>query len=107
MAVRVLRDAGFGTVEAGDGVEALALLADGHRPVQLALIDLALPNMDGLRFARELERTRPGIPVLFMTGYTSDEAARGSATLEGNALIEKPFTADLLVRRVRQALDPG
>ena len=45
------------------------------------------------------------MPVLFMTGYTSDESARRSATLPGHALIEKPFTADLLVRRVRQALD--
>jgi DNA-binding response OmpR family regulator len=47
------------------------------------------------------------MPVLFMTGYTSDESARRSATLQGHALIEKPFTADSLVRRVRQALDRG
>ena len=43
--------------------------------------------------------------MLFMTGYTSDESARRTALLRGHPLIEKPFTADLLVRRVRAALD--
>jgi PAS domain S-box-containing protein len=107
MAVRVLREAGFATIEAADGVEALGLLDGNHRAVQLALVDLALPNMDGLSFAQALQGIRPAMPVLFMTGYTSDESARRSATLQGHALIEKPFTADSLVRRVRQALDRG
>jgi two-component system cell cycle sensor histidine kinase/response regulator CckA len=105
MATRALREGGFAVMEAGDGVEALALLADGHPAVNLVLTDLALPNMDGLVLARELSRLRPGIPVLFMTGYTSDESVRRTATLRGHPLIEKPFTADLLVSRVREALD--
>jgi two-component system, cell cycle sensor histidine kinase and response regulator CckA len=103
----VLREAGFATLEAADGLEALALL-DGKPSVPaLALIDVALPNMDGPTLARELERARPGMPVLFMTGYTSDEAMRDSAVGQGHPLIEKPFTADALVRRVRQSLDAG
>jgi two-component system, cell cycle sensor histidine kinase and response regulator CckA len=57
------------------------------------------------RALRELRRLRPSIPVLFMTGYTSDESVRRTATLRGHPLIEKPFTADLLVSRVREALD--
>jgi two-component system, cell cycle sensor histidine kinase and response regulator CckA len=105
MAMRALREGGFAVMEAGDGVEALALLADGHPAVNLVLTDLALPNMDGLVLARELRRLRPGVPVLFMTGYTSDESVRRTATLRGHPLIEKPFTADLLVSRVREALD--
>jgi two-component system, cell cycle sensor histidine kinase and response regulator CckA len=107
MTSRVLREAGFATLEAADGLEALALL-DGKPSVPaLALIDVALPNMDGPTLARELERARPGMPVLFMTGYTSDEAMRDSAVGQGHPLIEKPFTADALVRRVRQSLDAG
>jgi two-component system, cell cycle sensor histidine kinase and response regulator CckA len=104
MATRALQEGGFAVVEAGDGVEALALLADGHPDVNLVLTDLALPNMDGLVLAGELRRLRPSIPVLFMTGYTSDESVRRTATLRGHPLIEKPFTADLLVSRVREAL---
>jgi len=105
VATRTLREHGFAVVEAGDGIQALALLADGHPDVHLVLTDLALPNMDGLVLAQELRRLRPAVPVLFMTGYTSDESVRRTATLRGHPLIEKPFTADLLVRRVREALD--
>ena len=105
MATRALREGGFAVVEAGDGVQALDLLADGHADVNLVVTDLALPNMDGLVLAGELRRLRPSIPVLFMTGYTSDESVRRTATLRGHPLIEKPFTADLLVSRVREALD--
>ena len=105
MATRALEAGGFTVVEAADGVEALALLADGHPGVQLVLTDLALPNMDGLVLARDLGQLRPDLPVLFMTGYTSDESARRTVSLRGHPLIEKPFTADLLVRRVREALD--
>jgi two-component system, cell cycle sensor histidine kinase and response regulator CckA len=105
MATRALREGGFAVVEAGDGVQALDLLADGHADVSLVVTDLALPNMDGLVLAGELRRLRPSMPVLFMTGYTSDESVRRTATLRGHPLIEKPFTADLLVSRVREALD--
>ena len=105
VATRALEAGGFAVVEAGDGVEALALMTDGHANVQLVLTDLALPNKDGLALARDLGRLRPDLPVLFMTGYTSDESARRTALLRGHPLIEKPFTADLLVRRVRAALD--
>ena len=105
VATRALEAGGFAVVEAGDGVEALALMTDGYANVQLVLTDLALPNKDGLALARDLGQMRPDLPVLFMTGYTSDESARRTALLRGHPLIEKPFTADLLVRRVRAALD--
>ncbi len=105
MTVRALQAGGFAVVEAADGLDALALLANGHRGVHLVLTDLVLPNKDGLALARELEQLRPDLPVLFMAGDTSDESARRAATRRGLPLIEKPFTADLLVRRVRDALD--
>jgi len=105
MTVRALQEAGFSTIEAADGLEALALLDGKQSTAAVALIDIALPNMDGLALARELERARPGMPVLFMTGYTSDEAMRNSVAGQGHPLIEKPFTSEVLVRRVRQSLD--
>lgn len=64
----VIRVAGFDRIEAGDGVQALDLLADGHPDVNIVVTDLAFPNMDGLVLAGELRRLRPSIPVLFMTG---------------------------------------
>jgi len=105
MTVRALQEAGFSTIEAADGLEALALLDGKQSTAAVALIDIALPNLDGLALARELERARPGMPVLFMTGYTSDEAMRNSVAGQGHPLIEKPFTSEVLVRRVRQSLD--
>ena len=105
MTARQLRDAGYEVREAGDGVEALSMLAADGAPVHLVLTDLALPRMDGVTLARELATIRPGLPVLLMTGYTSSESARTAALQRGHALIEKPFTAEALARQVREALD--
>lgn len=105
MAVRALQSEGYVVIEASDGQQALDLLKNGGPPVALVITDLALPRLDGLGLAREVSTLLPRIPVLFMTGYTSSESMRRSALLRGHPLLEKPFTADELARRVRSALD--
>jgi two-component system, cell cycle sensor histidine kinase and response regulator CckA len=69
------------------------------------ITDLALPRLDGLGLARELATVMPGVPILFMTGHTSSDSMRRSTLVRGHPLLEKPFTADELGRRVRSALD--
>ena len=105
MTVRALQAEGYAVIEASDGQHALELLGNGGPRVSLVITDLALPRLDGLGLARELANLLPSIPVLFMTGYTSSESMRRSALVRGHPLLEKPFTADELARRVRSALD--
>ena len=105
MAVRALQSEGYSVIEAGDGQDALELVSNGGPPIALVITDLALPRLDGLGLARELRNVLPGVPVLFMTGYTSSESMRRSALVRGHPLLEKPFTTDELARRVRSALD--
>jgi two-component system, cell cycle sensor histidine kinase and response regulator CckA len=105
MAVRALRAEGYMVIEATDGQEALELLRNSGLPVALVITDLALPRLDGMGLARELTVLLPGVPVLFMTGYTSSEMMRRSALVRGHPLLEKPFTSNELARRVRVALD--
>jgi two-component system cell cycle sensor histidine kinase/response regulator CckA len=84
-------------------------VAEGYEPaIDMLLTDVVLPRMTGPQLADRLRATRPGLPVLFMSGYT-DEAIVEHGILEaGLAYIEKPITVDLLTRRVREVLQkPG
>ncbi len=104
----VLRRAGYEVLEAASAVEALRV-AEGYEPaIDMLLTDVVLPRMTGPQLADRLRATRPGLPVLFMSGYT-DEAIVEHGILEaGLAYIEKPITVDLLTRRVREVLQkPG
>ena len=105
MVTRTLQAVGYQVLEATDGMEALARVREHSSGLALVLTDLALPRLDGLALARELVDLLPGVPVLFMTGYASAEQVDRSDLLKVHALIEKPFSSDLLVRRVRETLD--
>ena len=105
MVTRTLQAVGYQVLEANDGMEALALVRDHPSGLALVLTDLALPRLDGLALARELVDLLPGVAVLFMTGYASAEQVDRSDLLKAHQLIEKPFSSDLLVRRVRETLD--
>ena len=107
MAARALQAEGYQVVEAVDGREALDILTGDGPNVALVVTDIALPRLDGLVLARELTSLLPGVPVLMMTGYTNSESMRRTALARGHPLLEKPFTAAELARRVRGALDGG
>ena len=64
-----------------------------------------MPRMNGLRLFEELQRLRPGVKVLFISGYTGEIAEESLLQSSGQALLKKPFTPDILTRRVREILD--
>ena len=102
---RVLVGAGYTVLDAVDAPTALARATSYERKIDLLLTDVVLPGLSGRELAAELTRSRPDSKVLYMSGYTGDTAA-GSATLQrGVALVQKPFTPETLVRRVREVLD--
>jgi len=95
LVIRALDGVGFAVLEADNGATALRLLADPG-PVHLVISDIHMPVMDGLAFAREVRRTRPQLPILFITG-------RESPGLVGEVL-RKPFGPDTLLTAVARML---
>ncbi len=103
LAARVLERSGYTVHRAADGASAVELLSR-LGAVDLLVTDVVMPGMSGRELADHVRARMPGIPVLFMSGYTADEAIRDRPPLHGGFL-EKPFTPDQLMREVREALD--
>jgi two-component system NtrC family sensor kinase len=83
----------------------LELIADAPR-IDLLLTDVVLPNgMNGRQLAEEVQRRRPGIKVLYVTGYTRNAIIHQGRLDPDIDLLTKPFTADALTRKIRSILD--
>jgi PAS domain S-box-containing protein len=102
---RALTTVGYTVLTASNGLEALESARRFENKIQLLLTDIVMPQMSGQSLAQKLVELRPGITVLYMSGYTDNTIAQhGVLDLETH-FIGKPFTAPELVRKVRQALD--
>jgi CheY-like chemotaxis protein len=104
LAERSLKKRGFSVVTATNGREALDRL-DGLASIALVLTDVIMPQMSGRELAQRLAARRPEIKVVFMSGYTDDTIVRHGVLEEGVWFVQKPFTPEALVRKVREALD--
>jgi DNA-binding response OmpR family regulator len=104
MILRFLRDRGYDVVVARDGREALLMCTQGSREFALLLTDVVMPKMSGRELYGELQRIRPEMRVLYMSGYSGDAILHHGVLHEGIELLEKPFTMDELLRRVREVL---
>jgi two-component system cell cycle sensor histidine kinase/response regulator CckA len=102
---RTLARHGYRLSEAATGLTALDLIRDTRVPIDLLLTDAVLPGMSGPALAREAATLRPGIRVLFVSGYTDDAMLRLGMLNENQAFLQKPFGATALLRKVRQQLD--
>ncbi len=94
--IRILSEKGFGVLTAGDAHDAIRILAE--RPVDLLFADIILPGIDGVQLAKQARLMRPGIKVLFTTGYAQKAIERG-AMRHGKVLF-KPVREPELVREV-------
>ncbi len=102
---RILRRHGYIVVEAGKPSEARAISEAGD-DIDLLLTDLVMPEMTGVKLADELTLARPGLRVLYMTGYAGAalNAAQSDLLDPEERIIQKPFTSDALLDRVRAAM---
>jgi CheY-like chemotaxis protein len=105
MAVEVLRDTGYKVVIAQSGAEALKVAAKHRGALDVLLTDVVMPGMTGPELAGKIVAIRPRIQILYMSGYTDD--ATGHHGLQGRTsrLLQKPFTHEMLVRHVCDALE--
>jgi signal transduction histidine kinase len=101
----VLEDSGYTVVEGGTPEKALANARQHPGPIHAILTDVVLPQMSGPEFATQLASLRPGVRVLFMSGYTDDAIGDHDLLDPEAAFIQKPFTADTLLRKMREVLD--
>jgi PAS domain S-box-containing protein len=104
LACRVLRGKGYRVLEAASADLALAILGGSTDPIDLLLTDVVMPGMSGPVLADRLLGRHPSLRVLYMSGYAEEAIERQGSLPAGGELLEKPFTADQLARRVRAAI---
>jgi len=101
---RILEDCGYKVLDTGDPADALRLAAAHKGQLPLMITDVVMPGFSGPLLADRLVATRPGTRVLYVSGY-SDDAVAQQGVPGDRAFLEKPFTRDALVRKVRELLD--
>jgi two-component system, cell cycle sensor histidine kinase and response regulator CckA len=100
-----LRESGYNVLTASDGAEALEVARKHFGPIDLLLTDVVMPGINGRVLAERLAPLQPRMKVLYMSGYT-DAFIAGHGVLEaGTHLLHKPFTQEVLARKVREVLD--
>ena len=105
LACEMLESHGYLTLRAGSGEEALGLAVRHAGPIHLLLADVVMPGLTGPALSERFAVVRPHARVLFMSGYAGDDLARHGLSDDAAHFLPKPFTQDLLARRVRDALD--
>jgi CheY-like chemotaxis protein len=98
---RILVSHGYAVLEARDGADGLRRSKEYGGPIHLVITDVVMPEMTGGELAQQLVSERPGVRVLFMTGYTDHELSQA----DGASLLQKPFSSAALLGQVRKLLD--
>ena len=101
---RTLREYGYRVLEADGPPQGLALAAAQPDPLHLLLTDVILPVMNGRELYQQLVADRPGLKVLYMSGYTDDAIAHHGVLQEEVAFLQKPFAIRKLLQKVRATL---
>jgi CheY-like chemotaxis protein len=103
----MLEDDGYAVLAAASGGEALELLRTHGGQIDVLVTDVVMPGLSGQQLAAQLVEERPGLRVLFASGYAEDAIATHGVLRPGTAFLEKPFTAPELASTLRQLLDAG
>jgi PAS domain S-box-containing protein len=101
----VLAGCGYTVLEAGDGDEAVRAAGRHARSIHLLVTDVVMPGQGGRAVAERLQEMRPGLKVLYVSGYTDDAVFRHGVLHEAVNFLQKPFTTMALALKVREVLD--
>ncbi len=99
----MLTQRGYRVLTADTGENAIRVMS-GHPEIDLLLADVVSPGMSGPMIADEVAAIKPGIRVLFMSGYDNTQVVQRYVVEKGYSLLSKPFTREELEQRVRDAL---
>ncbi len=102
---KILAVNGYSVMSACSGDEAVLLSRDFKGPIQLLLTDVVMPGMNGRELADRIHAARPGIKVIFMSGYTDDAIVHHGVLEDGIEFLTKPFSPEILANKVRNVLD--
>jgi two-component system, cell cycle sensor histidine kinase and response regulator CckA len=102
---KILRRHGYSVIEAATGPEAIVKSAEYQGRIDVLLTDVVLPAMNGRRVADLLQSARTSLRVIYMSGYTTDAIVHHGMLDPGLVLIQKPYTAEALLRQIREVLD--
>jgi signal transduction histidine kinase/ActR/RegA family two-component response regulator len=105
LAARALREAGYTVLEAAGSPAAEWMAAQHEGTIDLLVTDVVMPTFNGRELAQRVCRSRPGLRVLYISGYAADAAVRRGVLEEGAPFLAKPFTPADLTRAVRRVLD--
>jgi two-component system cell cycle sensor histidine kinase/response regulator CckA len=103
----ILESEGYAVTVAAHPREALNLAEALREPIDLLLTDVIMPGMSGRDLARELAPRRPGLQVLYVSGYAGEAIARHGGIEPGGRFLQKPFSEIDLLRRVAEAIEAG
>lgn len=102
---RMLQRAGFEVLVAADGREAIATFAKEKETIELVILDLTMPHLDGEACFRELRRLKPSVKVILSSGYNEQDVVNRFAGKGLAGFVQKPYTTDELIAKIREALD--
>ena len=101
----VLRDLGYQVMLAKDGAEAVEIYASNCEQIDLVLLDVVMPRMSGHEAYKRISALAAGVPSIFMTGYSTEIAQSMFFKNTGAILIQKPYSVEVLGRKIREVLD--
>ena len=107
LTTKILHDLGYKVLESTSPEDALQIGERHHEPIHLLLTDVVLPGMSGRKVAEHLAFLRPGMKLLYMSGYTDNAIIHHGVLEASTAFLQKPFTPATLARKVREVLDLG
>ncbi|MDQ6860699.1 MAG: ATP-binding protein [Verrucomicrobiota bacterium] len=101
----VLEDEGYNVICASDGVEALRKASEFDGTIHLLVSDVVMPHMNGPELAAQLTAVRPGVKVLYVSGYSDNDIGDHGVVDTKTELLQKPFTPQALARKIREVFE--
>ena len=105
LAREILQSSGYKVIAAANGEDAQRICNESLPKLDLIITDVVMPQMSGRELAENISLLRPGIRILYMSGYTDDAIVRHGVLDENMFFLQKPFSPDALTTKVREVLE--